>query len=51
MENSKFFAFAISIIFGVTLIVSGLPLDNIETTTVKVEDDDTTTSNGTHKEL
>lgn len=54
MENSKFVAFAVAIIFGVTLIVSGLPLENIEnieTTTPVDTDSEETTSNGTHKEL
>lgn len=52
MEKSKFVAFTIAIIFGVTLIVSGLPLENNTEPPVDTDnEDDNSTTNGTHKEL
>lgn len=50
MENYKFAMFTIAIIFGVNLIVSGVPVDKVETTTILTEDN-STSPNGTHKEL
>lgn len=50
MEITKFIAITIAIIFGANLIVSGLPVDKVETTTL-IPDDDNETGNGTHKEL
>lgn len=49
--NSRFLAFFVAIVFGVNLIVTGLPVDTVETTTTPSEDDDNSTGNGTHKEL
>lgn len=51
MWKSNFIAITIAIIFGVNLIVTGVPLDKVETTTQIVIDDDNETGNGTHKEL
>lgn len=48
VEMDKCLAITVAIIFGVSLIVSGLPVDNVdnvETTTLTPDD------NGTHKEL
>lgn len=49
----KLFVIAIAIVFGVNLIVSGVPIDKKSTTTPpdSTEDADNSTSNGTHKEL
>lgn len=49
MEKSIYAALLISIIFGVNLIVSGIPVDKVETTTEAIEE--TEAPNGTHKEL
>ena len=52
MEKSKFVAFTIAILFGITLIVSGLPLESDTEAPASVEiEDDNSTTNGTHKEL
>lgn len=54
MEPSKCFAFAIVLLFGVALIVSGVPVDKsteVPTTTTPAPESDNSTGNGTHKEL
>lgn len=48
---TNFLAIVVGIVFGVNLIVTGLPVDTVETTTTPIEDDDNSTGNGTHKEL
>jgi hypothetical protein len=60
MESPKFVAFTVVLLFGVNLIVSGVPVDKStaapttttpapETTTLVA--DNSTEGNGTHKEL
>lgn len=51
MASSTFVAFTIAIVFGVNLIVSGIPVDKVGATPEVVVDDDNVTGNGTHKEL
>lgn len=52
MEKFNFAALSIAILFGVTLIVSGIPLQTVEPTPSDASSDgETSSSNGTHKEL
>jgi hypothetical protein len=51
MASSQFVAITIAILFGVNLIVTGVPVDKVETTTEVLVEDDNVTGNGTHKEL
>lgn len=49
MDKSSYVALLISIIFGVNLIVSGIPVDKVETEAQAPEEAES--PNGTHKEL
>ena len=51
MASSIFVTFTIAIVFGVNLIVSGIPVDKIEATPEIDVDNENVTGNGTHKEL
>lgn len=55
MEKAIYVALVVSIIFGVNLIVSGIPVDKVATTTQAPEENETSEEkeapNGTHKEL
>lgn len=46
----KFIALTLTILFAANLIVTGIPVEKVETTTTPA-DDNSTDNNGTHKEL
>jgi hypothetical protein len=51
MALQNFCKFALASIFAINLIVSGIPVDKVETTTLPEEETNSTSPNGTHKEL